>query len=188
MPCAFERLSGSDVIRVMPRAFRDSRGFFMEWYKEDEFAAAGITRRFVQVNHSRSGQGVLRGLHFQQPPRPQAKLVRVVRGAIFDVAVDIRQHSPAYGRWIGEILSEENNVMLYIPEGYAHGFCVLSPEADVLYACTDMYAPECEAGIVWNDPALAIDWPVKNPLVSDKDASLPLLSRVIPFNTVIPKS
>jgi len=175
MPFNFKRLEISGLIIIEPRVFHDTRGFFMESYKYSEFASYGISESFVQDNHSYSRKGVLRGLHYQNPPRAQGKLVRVIAGEIFDVAVDIRRGSPTYGRWVGVILSSDNKKMFYIPPGFAHGFCVLSESAEVLYKSTDEYAPEYETGIVWNDPEVGVDWPVKNPIISSKDAALPQL-------------
>ncbi|ABK14743.1 dTDP-4-dehydrorhamnose 3,5-epimerase [Methanothrix thermoacetophila] len=173
MPFSFKRLDIYDVILIEPRVFRDERGFFMESYKHSEFAAFGIKERFVQDNHSRSRRGVLRGLHYQNPPRAQGKLVRAVSGEIFDVAVDIRRGSPTYGRWVGVNLSEENMRMLYIPPGFAHGFMTLSDVADVMYKTTDEYSPEHEAGIIWNDPGIGIEWPASRPVLSPRDAKWP---------------
>ena len=175
MPFKFQRLEIPDVILVEPEVFSDERGFFMETYKYSEFCAFGIKEHFLQDNHSRSVKRVLRGLHYQNPPKAQGKLVRVVVGEIFDVGVDIRRGSPTYGKWVGEILSAENKRMLYIPPGFAHGFCVLSDVAEVLYKTTAEYAPECEAGIIWNDPEIGIRWPIEHPILSAKDAALPPL-------------
>lgn len=179
MPFRFERLDIPDVVMIEPRVFRDERGFFVESYKHSEFAAFGINDRFVQDNHSRSRKGVLRGLHYQNPPRAQGKLVRAVKGEIFDVAVDIRKGSPTYGRWVGVNLSEENMIMLYIPAGFAHGFLALSDVADVIYKTTDEYSPEHEAGIIWNDPEIGIDWPLAELVLSPKDAKWPRLSGAV---------
>jgi dTDP-4-dehydrorhamnose 3,5-epimerase len=159
-----------DVILIEPRVHTDERGFFLESYHQRKFAEAGFRVEFVQENHSRSVHGVLRGLHFQHP-RGQGKLVRVIRGEIFDVAVDIRIGSPTFGRWIGARLSEENRRQLYIPPDFAHGFVVTSPEADVVYRCTEFYHPEDEGGLAWDDPALAIDWPIEEPILSRKDSA-----------------
>ena len=175
MPFNFTRLASPGVILVEPTVFLDERGFFMESYKCSEFAAFGIKERFVQDNHSRSTKGILRGLHYQNPPKAQGKLVRVVEGEIFDVAVDIGRDSQTYGKWVGKILSAENKRMLYIPPGFAHGFCVLSEVAEVLYKTTEEYAPEYDAGIIWNDPEINIDWPIEHPILSKKDAALPTL-------------
>jgi len=177
MPFQFKRLQIPAVVLIEPRAFIDERGFFMETYKYSDFAASGITCRFVQDNHSFSFRGVLRGLHYQNPPRAQGKLVRVVVGEVFDVAVDIRVGSPTYGRWVGEILSAENRHMLYIPPGFAHGFCVLSEVAEVVYKTTEEYSPEHDAGIIWNDQEIGIKWPIEHPILSPKDAALPTLTR-----------
>jgi dTDP-4-dehydrorhamnose 3,5-epimerase len=157
------------VVVVEPRVFEDDRGFFMETFHRQKFAAAGIDVEFVQDNHSRSRSGVLRGLHYQLA-HPQGKLVRAIRGAIFDVAVDLRKSSPAFGRWYGCELSEANRRQMYIPAGFAHGFCVTSDSAEVVYKCTELYHPEDERTLLWNDPALGIRWPVTNPVVSPKDA------------------
>jgi dTDP-4-dehydrorhamnose 3,5-epimerase len=161
-----------DVLVIEPRVFEDARGFFMETYRRDAFAAQGIQADFVQVNHSRSVRHVLRGLHYQAG-HPQGKLVRVLRGEVFDVAVDIRFGSPTFGRWVSEVLSSANRKQLYVPAGFAHGFCVLSEEAEFLYYCTDYYHPQGERGIIWNDPDLAIPWPTTEPLLSAKDGRHP---------------
>jgi dTDP-4-dehydrorhamnose 3,5-epimerase len=157
-----------DVLLISPRVFSDARGFFLESYNANEFARAGIGARFVQDNHSRSVRGVLRGLHYQLE-HPQGKLVRVVRGAIFDVAADIRIGSPTFGKWVGVTLDDDRKQSLWIPEGFAHGFCVLSEQADVSYKATDFYAPMAEKGVIWNDTMLNIDWPIENPSLSPKD-------------------
>lgn len=175
MPFRFEPLDPPDVVLVEAKAYSDERGYFQESYKRSEFLAHGIPESFSQDNHSRSVQGVLRGLHYQAPPRAQGKLVWVSRGEVFDVAVDLRKGSPTYKRWVGVALSAENHRMLYIPVGFAHGFYVLSEEADVVYKTTDEYAPECERGIIWNDPELGIRWPMGRPILSPRDASLPTL-------------
>ena len=161
-----------DVMLVTPEAHADGRGFFMETYRADAFAQAGIHVTFVQDNHSRSAQGVLRGLHYQIRS-PQGKLVRVVSGEVFDVAVDLRSSSPTFGRWVGEHLSDDNIRMLWIPPGFAHGFYVLSDRAEVIYKVTDYYAPEWDRTLIWDDPRLAIQWPLvdgKPPTLSSKDA------------------
>jgi dTDP-4-dehydrorhamnose 3,5-epimerase len=179
MPFSFTRLAIPDVVLIEPTIFPDERGFFMETYKYSDFAAFGIKEHFVQDNHSRSTKDVLRGLHFQTPPKAQGKLVRVVVGEIFDVGVDIRKGSPTYGKWVGEVLSAENKRMLYIPPGFAHGFCVLSEVAEVLYKTTEEYAPEYDAGIRWNDPEIGIEWPIEHPILSEKDLALPRLHQVL---------
>jgi dTDP-4-dehydrorhamnose 3,5-epimerase len=161
------------VLELQPRVFSDARGFFMEAYREETLAAHGVPR-LVQWNHSRSAQGTLRGLHYQQPDA-QGKLVRVLRGAIFDVAVDIRRGSPTFAQWHARELNDANNMQLWIPPGFAHGFCVLSDEADVLYGCSAYYRAEGDRGIRWNDPRIGIAWPVTVPLLSDKDTRAPLL-------------
>jgi dTDP-4-dehydrorhamnose 3,5-epimerase len=165
------------VVRVEPRVFGDERGFFLETFREDRYAEALLKegQRFVQDNHSRSSRGVLRGLHFQTR-RPQGKLLRCVVGEIYDVAVDIRPNSPQFGQWVAVTLSAENKQQLYVPPGFAHGFQVVSTTADVEYKCTDYYDPEGEGGIRWDDPDLAIPWPVADPVVSAKDQELPLLA------------
>lgn len=177
MPFRFKRLEIPEAILIELEVFPDERGFFMETYRYSDFAAFGIKEHFVQDNHSRSKKGVLRGLHYQRPPRAQGKLVRVVVGEIFDVAVDIRKGSPWFGRWVGVTLSAENKRMLYIPPGFAHGFCVMSEEAEVVYKVTEEYSPEHDAGILWNDPEIGIRWPVKDPIVSFKDSRLPFLRK-----------
>lgn len=175
MPFSFRRLEIPDVVLVEPTVSEDERGFFVEIYRQRPFAEFGVEEQFVQDNLSRSTQGVLRGLHYQKHKRAQGKLVTVVRGEIFDVAVDIRRKSKTYGRWLGLHLSDENRRALYVPPGFAHGFCVLSETADVLYKVTRQYAPELEAGVAWNDPQIGVDWPVRNPLLSNRDRSLPPL-------------
>jgi dTDP-4-dehydrorhamnose 3,5-epimerase len=173
VPFTFQRLEIKDTIVIEPLVFGDDRGFFMETYKASEFSRNGIKGTFVQDNHSRSGQGILRGLHYQNPPYAQGKLVRAVRGEIYDVAVDIRKESGTFGKWLSVILSEKNRKILYLPEGFAHGFCVLSDLAEVVYKTTSDYAPEAEAGIIWNDEDLKIEWPVKKPVLSNKDQNWP---------------
>lgn len=176
MPFKFERLRIPDVLLIEAQRLEDSRGFFAELYKKSEFSAYGIPYTFVQDNYSHSIQGVLRGLHYQKQPSAQAKLVTVLKGQIFDVAVDIRKGSPTYGEWVGLVLSAARFQMLYVPVGFAHGFCVLSKEADVLYKVTEEYAPGLDRGIVWNDPEIGIQWPLADPILSRKDADLPLFS------------
>jgi len=160
------------LLIIEPKVLQDSRGMFYEVYSASRYEEHGIPACFVQDNHSVSGKGVLRGLHYQINPG-QGKLVRVTRGEVFDVAVDIRKESSTYGKWWGLSLSETNNLQLYIPVGFAHGFCVLSESAELLYKCSDYYSPENERGIIWNDPDLAIDWPVENPILSEKDTMYP---------------
>lgn len=171
----FEKTKIEGVLIIKPKVFGDNRGFFMETYNENDFKAQGLNYVFVQDNHSKSTKGVLRGLHFQKK-HPQTKLVRVIRGEVFDVAVDLRKGSKTYGKWVGEILSEDNKKMLLIPKGFAHGFVVLSDEAEFVYKCDDVYHPEDEGGIAYNDPEIGIDWPIKdNLLLSEKDKKHPTL-------------
>ncbi len=165
------------VIIIETEAFYDNRGFFMETFHQKKYAEIGINSTFVQDNISHSRNGVLRGLHYQLR-YPQAKLVYVLSGEIFDVVVDIRKGSPTFGRWEGVNLSSENRRQIYIPEGFAHGFCVLSESADVVYKCTNFYMPGDDFGILWSDPQIKIDWPVKNPVLSDKDRKNALLNMI----------
>lgn len=165
------------VLIVEPDVFRDDRGYFLETYRADKYRAAGIDGPFVQDNHSRSVQGTLRGLHLQLR-QPQAKLIRVVEGAIYDVAVDVRRGSPTFGRSVGVVLSADNFLQCYVPVGFAHGFCVVTPVAQVEYKCTDVYDPGSEIGIAWDDPALAIRWPLSNPILSARDKCLPRLAEI----------
>ena len=167
----------TEVLILEPRLFGDDRGFFLESWNARSFAEAGIDATFVQDNHSRSARGVLRGLHYQVA-QPQGKLVRVVRGSVFDVAVDIRHSSPNFGRWIGVELSADNRKMLWVPPGFAHGFLSLEDGTEFLYKCTDFYAPEHERSILWSDPGIGIDWPLlpgEQPVLAGKDAAAPLL-------------
>ena len=171
-----------EVLVLEPRVFGDARGFFMETFSARAFAEMGVERAFVQDNHSLSSRGTLRGLHYQLK-NPQAKLCRVVRGAVLDVAVDIRYGSPTFGRHVAALLSAENKRQIYVPRGFAHGFLVLSDEAEFLYKCDDFYAPGDEYGVCWNDPALGIEWPldeygIQAPLLSGKDETAPLLAAV----------
>lgn len=165
------------VLVLEPRVFGDARGFFMETYHRDRYREVGITGEFVQDNHSLSRRGVLRGLHYQLS-RPQAKLCRVVRGEVLDVAVDIRRGSPTFGKWTSALLSEDNKRQIFIPRGFAHGFIVLSESAEFLYKCDDFYQPGDEYGILWNDPDIGIDWGVTDPLLSDKDLGNPRLGEL----------
>ncbi len=161
-----------EVIVFVPPVFTDSRGYFLETYQQQKYAAAGIPKPFVQDNQSYSTKNVLRGLHFQLR-HPQGKLVRVIQGSVFDVAIDMRKNSPTFGKWHGEILSAENKRQMYIPENFAHGFCVLSDSAEFVYKCTDFYVPGDEVGLIWNDPQIGVKWPIEQPIMSDKDAVLP---------------
>jgi dTDP-4-dehydrorhamnose 3,5-epimerase len=171
------RLPGCIVIE--PRVFEDARGSFHESWNRDAFAAHGLPTAFVQGNVSTSLRGVLRGLHYQWP-NPQGKLVSVSEGEVYDVAVDVRRESPDFGRWVGAILSAKNRRQMWIPEGYAHGFVTLSERATFSYLCTAVYDRECDRGVRWNDARIAIDWPVTEPLLSDKDAGAPFLDAVAP--------
>jgi dTDP-4-dehydrorhamnose 3,5-epimerase len=166
------------VVLVEPVVHRDTRGFFLETYNEGRYREAGITATFVQDNHSRSARGTLRGLHFQVR-RMQGKLVRAVAGEMFDVAVDVRRGSPTFGRWVGARLSAENFRQIYIPPGFAHGFCVLSDVGEVEYKCTELYEAGDELAIAWNDPQIGIDWPASEPLLSAKDKAAPRLAEVL---------
>ena len=168
---------------LTPRVFGDERGFFFESWNQQAFNAAAGDTAFVQDNHSRSSRGVLRGLHYQLPPHPQGKLVRCVLGEIFDVAVDIRRSSPTFGQWVGAVLSADNKQQLWVPAGFAHGFLTLSEQAEVLYKTTDFWSRECERAIRWDDPALAIAWPLEalagaEPQLSQKDVVAPLLAEL----------
>lgn len=162
-----------DVVLIRPKVFGDARGYFMEAWEKRKFAAAGLDLEFVQDNHSHSARHILRGLHYQIE-QPQGKLVRVVGGTVFDVAVDIRRSSPSFGRWVGTVLSEDNHHMLWVPPGFAHGYLVLSDSAEFLYKVTDYWAPQHERAIRWNDPEIAVRWPLPpgaEPIVSAKDAA-----------------
>jgi dTDP-4-dehydrorhamnose 3,5-epimerase len=166
------------VLVIEPDVHQDPRGFFLETYHAAKYRAGGIEAPFVQDNHSRSIRGTLRGLHLQ-PGRPQGKLIRVVEGEIFDVAVDVRRRSATFGRWVAVTLSAENFKQCYVPPGFAHGFCVLSQDAQVEYKCTDLYEPASEIGVAWNDPVLAISWPIAQPLLSDRDRRNPTLAELM---------
>lgn len=181
MPVKVTPLAIPDVLLVEPTVFADTRGFFLESYHRERFAALGIDCDFPQDNHSRSTRGTLRGLHFQTAPG-QAKLVRAVRGRIWDVAVDIRPESPSFGRWVAAELDEDNKRMLFVPVGFAHGFVVLSETADVLYKCSHVYVAETEAGIRWDDPDVGVAWPLDGlqPLLSQRDQDAPLLRERFP--------
>ncbi|MDD5457123.1 MAG: dTDP-4-dehydrorhamnose 3,5-epimerase [Candidatus Margulisbacteria bacterium] len=172
----FEPQEIKDVILITPDVHGDDRGFFLESYNRKIFRDNGIKDEFVQDNHSKSAKNVLRGLHYQLQPQAQAKLVRVTVGEVFDVVVDIRKSSPTFGKWLGVNLSAKNKQMLYVPEGFAHGFLVLSDDTEFMYKCSNIYSPATERGIVWNDEKLGIAWPVQNPLLSEKDKKLPPLS------------
>jgi dTDP-4-dehydrorhamnose 3,5-epimerase len=167
------------VCLIEPLVFEDERGFFFESYNELKFAQIGIKDRFVQDNHARSVQHTLRGLHYQIK-HPQAKLCRVIQGEVLDVVVDIRRGSPAFGKWESGLLSAENKLQMYVPPGFAHGYLVLSETAEFLYKCSDFYRPEYERGVAWNDPALGINWGVRDPILSQRDARSPELSGIAP--------
>ncbi|MEZ2419360.1 dTDP-4-dehydrorhamnose 3,5-epimerase [Luteibacter sp. RCC_6_2] len=175
----FIETSLPSCIVIEPQVFGDARGFFYESYNEAKYRQAGIDRRFVQSNVSRSARGVLRGLHYQWP-HPQGKLVSVVEGEVFDVAVDIRRGSPTFGQWTGVMLTAENHRHFWIPEGFAHGFCVVSEHATFSYQCTDLYSAPADGSVYWNDPAIGIDWPLASPLLSDKDTRALLLADIAP--------
>jgi len=174
MAVIFEKTKLDGVILCTPEVFRDARGFFLETYHAQKYMAGGVRAVFVQDNRSRSTQGVLRGLHFQLH-KPQDKLLSCTRGEIYDVAVDIRKGSPSFGQWVGCVLSEENCRQLYIPGGFAHGFCVLSDVAEIAYKCSEFYDPRDDRGVRWNDPELGVEWPIAEPILSAKDAVLPFL-------------
>jgi dTDP-4-dehydrorhamnose 3,5-epimerase len=180
MPFTFTTTDLPGIMVIEPKVNGDHRGFFMETYKQSDFAAAGLDVRFTQENHSRSARGILRGLHYQVAPHGQGKLVRVVVGEIFDVAVDVRDGSPTFGKWIGVTLSAANRRCLYIPPWYAHGFCVVSDEAEVIYKTTAEYAPHAERGVRWDDPALGIRWPLTEVTLSERDRRWPGLASVEP--------
>ena len=173
----FTEQSLPGVIVIEPEAFEDNRGFFMETYHISKYGKEGIDKPFLQDNHSHSKKGALRGLHYQLR-NPQAKLVYVVTGEVFDVAVDIRWGAPTFGQWTGTLLSEKNRHQLFIPAGFAHGFCVLSETADVIYKCTAIYTPGDDHGVIWSDPTIDIKWPIKNPILSKKDMENPKLTEI----------
>jgi dTDP-4-dehydrorhamnose 3,5-epimerase len=172
-----KRLALDGVVVVTPKRFGDRRGFFSETYNKKVFADAGIALEFVQDNHSLSAEaGTVRGLHFQVAPKVQAKLVRVVKGAIFDVAVDVRRSSPTFGKWVSAMITAERGEQIFVPAGYAHGFCTVEPDTEVLYKVSDFYSPEHELGVRWDDPAIGIAWPLRGkPTLSVKDEKNPLL-------------
>lgn len=177
VPGIFIETDLDGVFLIEPESFSDNRGFFMETYHKNRYGREGIGETFVQDNYSHSRRGTLRGLHYQLE-RAQAKLIYVIRGEIFDVALDIRKNSPTFGRWIGGTLSAENRRQMFIPKGFAHGFCVLSEEADVMYKCSDFYTPGDEYGVFWTDPAIKIAWPATDVILSEKDGRNPLLSDI----------
>jgi len=174
----FEQTEIPEVILVKPTVIEDHRGYFMESYHIDKFNMSGIDCTFVQDNHVKSVQNILRGLHFQVK-YPQAKLLRCLQGKVFDVAIDIRQDSPFFGKWVGEELSEDNKHQLFIPQGFAHGYYVMSETAEIAYKCSEIYHPEDEQGIRWDDPDIGIEWPHKNPILSKKDCQLNYLNDLL---------
>jgi len=174
MSLIFNKLEIPDVILITPHLFNDERGYFFENFNHSIFKQNQINLNFIQENFSKSKKNVIRGLHFQKNPKAQAKLVTAISGEIFDVAVDLRKNSSTFGKWVGEILSETNHKSLYVPEGFAHGFCVLSEYASMVYKINKEYSPEYEQGIIWNDPELDISWPISKPILSEKDQNLPL--------------
>jgi len=178
MPFSFQPLSIPDVILVNPTVFPDDRGFFMETFKASDFDKAGLPTRYVQDNFSLSKKDVIRGLHYQKHPKAQGKLVSVLRGSVWDVAVDIRRQSSTFLKWVAAELNDQNHAMLYIPPGFAHGFAALTDEVHLLYKCTNEYDPQADAGIRWDDPGIAVAWPVHRPVLSVKDRRLPLIGQV----------
>ena len=179
MPFEFKKLNIEDVQLIIPKVFDDERGFFLESYKKTDFINNGINIDFNQDNHSRSTKGVLRGLHYQASPKGQAKIVRCIKGEIFDVAVDIRKNSPTFGKWVGEKKNKKNKHMLYIPDGFAHGFVVLSDIAEIFYKASNEYSKEHDRGILWCDPDIGIDWGIDfEPILSEKDKIQPRLKEI----------
>jgi len=178
MPFEFEKTDIPDVILIKPKVFEDERGFFMETYVKEDFEEAGIKVEFIQENHSKSKYAVLRGLHFQREPYAQSKLVRCIRGKILDVAVDLRKNSPTFKKYVSIELSEDNKLMLFIPKGFAHGFLVLSKEAEVIYKVDNIYAPDYESGLLWNDEQVGIEWPIEEPILAEKDKKWPSLKQL----------
>jgi len=179
MPFKFTKLDIPDVILIEPAKFEDDRGFFIETYKSSDFISAGINADFQQDNHSYSKKNVIRGLHLQSDPSAQAKLIRVVHGRVWDVAVDLRIKSPSYLKWVGIDITSGNNQILYIPEGFAHGFATLSDNVHLIYKCSREYAPDCDSGVRWDDPDINIKWPLSDPIISDKDKKLPFINEVV---------
>ncbi len=176
MAFTFQNLNSTEIILITPKKYSDQRGFFAELYKYSEFKDNDININIVQINHSKSSKNTLRGLHYQLNPMAQAKIVTVMAGEIFDVGVDIRKGSSTYGKWAGAKLTAENQKTMYIPEGFAHGFCVLSDSAEIIYFCNKEYSSERDRNILWNDPEIKIDWPIKTPILSEKDQMAPLLN------------
>ncbi len=181
MPFSFAPLDIPDVILVEPKVFPDNRGFFFESFKASDFEKVGLPTHFVQDNFSFSKKDVIRGLHYQKNPKAQGKLVSVLKGGVWDVAVDIRRKSPTFLKWVAVELNDQNHAMLYIPPGFAHGFISLTEDVHLLYKCTNEYDPQADAGVRWNDPDIAIPWPAANPIISAKDAVLPFLQQAEVF-------
>jgi len=181
MSYIFEKSNIPDILLLKPQVFSDNRGYFLETYKNSEFVDNGIKDNFVQDNISHSTKGVIRGLHYQLDPASQSQIVRVVRGKVWDVVVDIRKNSPTFKKWVGVELSDENNYAVYMPPGFAHGFVVLSDEVTMYYKCSAEFDAKLDGGIRWNDQDLNIEWPVKDPIISDKDNNLPLLKDAVIF-------
>jgi len=184
MSFEFKRLEIPEVVLIKPRLLSDERGFFMETYKQTDFAKFGITDKFVQDNHSKSfARGVIRGLHFQKKPFEQAKLIRAISGSVLDVAVDIRRGSSTFGGWVSAMLSTKNQAMLYIPSGFAHGFCTLEENSEIIYSCSNEYSPAHDRGIIWSDRTIDVHWPVAEPVLSERDKKWPSLEEAdIGFN------
>lgn len=178
MPFEFEDLGLSGVLLIKPKIFRDDRGYFLETYKKEDLGGAGIGSEFVQDNYSRSVYGVLRGMHFQREPHAQAKIVQCVRGVIYDVAVDLRRGSPTFGGYAACILSDNNRRQLYVPRGFAHGFLVLSDVGEVMYKVDNPYTPECEGGLIWDDPDVNVPWPIDDPILAERDRGWPQLKNL----------
>ncbi len=179
MPFTFTNLEIADVILIEPKVFPDDRGYFMETFKASDFKNANLPTHFAQVNFSFSKKNVIRGLHYQKDQKAQGKLVTVFKGAVWDVAVDIRKQSPTFLQWVAAELNDQDHAMLYIPPGFAHGFVSLTEEVLLLYKCTNEYDTQADAGIHWNDPDIAVNWPIKNPVVSEKDSALPFLKETL---------
>jgi len=178
MPFTFKKFDLEGLTLITPQIFKDSRGFFLETYKQSEFMLKGLDMKFVQDNHSYSTKGVLRGIHFQNHPKEMGKLVRCINGKIWDVAVDLRPSSPTFKKWVGVELSQDNKQMLYIPPGFGHVFNTLSDIAEITYKCTNEYDPKLDGGIIWNDPEIGITWGIENPIISEKDSKLPYLKEI----------
>ncbi|MGY4884247.1 MAG: dTDP-4-dehydrorhamnose 3,5-epimerase [Nanobdellota archaeon] len=179
MPFKFEDTAIPGVILVKPKIFEDYRGFFLEAYNKNEFKNAGIEEEFLQENHSKSNKGVIRGIHFQEGEYSQAKLLRCIRGEILDVAVDLRKDSKTFGKYVNQILSDKNKYLLYIPRGFGHGFASLSDNVEIIYKIDNFYYPNSERGIIWDDPTINIDWPFKNPILSEKDKNWKTLKEML---------